>query len=119
MNYILTDSEYIIMNILWTQKHWMTIAELGAELEQRGIFWKRQTINTFLSRLIKKDMVVQNSRKYIFSHTKAEYESLRAREYLRSEYNGSLKKFLAALSGNQEIDAEDAATLLQYLEKFK
>lgn len=119
MNYFLTDSEQVIMSILWAHKHWMTIVELGTALEQKGIIWKRQTINTFLARLIKKDMVVQNSRKYIYAHTKEEYESLRAKEYLNSEHNGSLKKFLAALSGDKEIDAEDAATLLQYLEKYK
>ena len=80
---------------------------------------KRQTINTFLSRLIKKDMVVQNSRKYIYAHTKDEYETLRAQEYLTNEYGGSLRKFIAALSGQAEIDDEDTAALLRYLEKFK
>lgn len=119
MNYCLTDSEYMIMSILWSHKHWMTIVELGTELEKEGIFWKRQTINTFLSRLIKKDMVVQNSRKYIYAHTEDEFESLRAKEYLDLEYNGSLKKFIAALSGHKEIDDEDATALLQYLEKYK
>lgn len=119
MNYCLTDSEYIIMSILWAHKHWMTIVELGAELEKKGVFWKRQTINTFLSRLIKKDMVVQNSKKYIYAHTEEEYESLRAREYLTSEYGGSLKNFIVALSGHKEIDDEDVTTLLQYIEKYR
>lgn len=119
MNYSLSDSEQLIMNLLWKNKHWMTIAELSMELEKEGVFWKRQTINTFLSRLIKKDMVVQNSRKYIYAHTKDEYETLRAQEYLTNEHGGSLRKFIAALSGHAEIDEEDTAALLQYLEKFK
>lgn len=119
MKYCLSDSEQLIMDILWAHEQWMTIVELSAELEKRGISWKRQTINTFLSRLIKKDMVVQSSRKYAYAHTAKEYESLRAREYLSSEYGGSLKKFIAALSGDQELAAEDAGALLQYLEQFK
>ena len=36
MNYSLSDSEQLIMDILWKNKHWMTIAELGTELEKKG-----------------------------------------------------------------------------------
>lgn len=36
MNYSLTDSEQKIMDILWKYAQWMTIAELGAELEKDG-----------------------------------------------------------------------------------
>jgi len=64
------------------------------ELEAPGISWKRQTINTFLGRLLEKGLVIHDSekRKYIFAYTKEEYVSHRVKEFLDEEYSGSIKK---------------------------
>ena len=48
----LTTSEQAIMNGLWESKQWMTINELIEYFEKSGKIWKRQTVNTFLTRLI-------------------------------------------------------------------
>lgn len=119
MNYSLTDSEQKIMDILWKYAQWMTIAELGAELEKDGILWKRQTINTFLSRLIKKGLAVQNGRKYIYTCTKEEFQTGKAREFLKEEFGDSFKKFVVALSGHKGLNQNDMEGLMNELEKYR
>lgn len=97
----------------------MSIAEISASLQkEHNIFWKRQTINTFLSRLIKKQLVVQTGRVYTYIYTMEEYEQARAKDLLQKEYNGSLMNFVAALTGHQDLDEENYEALIQYLEKY-
>lgn len=119
MKYFMTDAEQMIMEIFWKHAQWMTTAELSQELEMQGIEWKRQTINTFLTRLMKKDLVIQNKRKYIYACTRAEYETMRAKEFLKEEYGGSFRKFAAALSGHQELADGDIQCLLEELKQYR
>jgi len=115
----LSNSEQKIMNILWSKHQWITINEIIKILEPEGIFWKRQTVNTFLSRLINKGLVIQNSRKYIYAYTEDEYKTLKAKEILNDDYGGSLVNFLTALSGNKEVTNDESEQLKKYLENYK
>lgn len=119
MNNNLTPSEQDIMNVLWESKRWMTIHELIEYFEKSGKSWKRQTINTFLTRLIEKDLVVKDNRKYFYIYTKEEFEARRAHEILDSFYGSSLKNFIAALSGGYSLSSEEAVELKAYLEKIQ
>ena len=103
----ITPAEQAIMNVLWESKHWITINELIEYFEHLGKEWKRQTVNTYLTRLIEKGLVVKNGRKYIYAYTKEEYEAQKASEVLNALYGGSLKKFVAALSDSHSLKSED------------
>lgn len=118
MNRNLTPAEQAIMEVLWERKHWVTISELIEYFDHLGKTWKRQTINTFLARLIEKGLVVKNGRKYIYACTKEEYEAQKASEVLKTLYGGSLKNFVAALSGNHTLKSEDINELRDYLDKL-
>ena len=115
----LTTSEQAIMNVLWESKQWMTINELIEYFEKSGKIWKRQTVNTFLSRLIGKNLVVKNGRKYIYAYTRAEFEARKATEMLDSFYGSSLKNFIVALSGGHSISREEVEELKAYLDKLQ
>lgn len=115
----LTPAEQVIMEALWESKHWMTISELIKIFEAQGKEWKRQTVNTFLAHLIEKGLVVKNGRKYIYAYTKEEYNARVASELLNTLYGGSLKKFVAALSGSNTLKSEDIKALRDYLDNFQ
>lgn len=119
MNNDLTPAEQAIMDVLWECKHWMTINELIECFERLGKTWKRQTVNTFLARLIEKDLVVKNGRKYIYTYTKEEYEAQKASAMLNTLYGGSLKKLIVALSGNHALTPEDLTELKEYLDHIE
>lgn len=118
MKQTLTAAEQAIMDVLWESKHWMTINELIEYFKYSGKEWKRQTINTFLTRLIEKGLVVKNGRKYIYAYSKEEYNAQRASELLTTLYNGSLKNFVAALSSTHVLKSEDIQELKEYLDQF-
>lgn len=120
MEYRMSTSEQLIMEILWSCEAMMSITEIGNILQQqKNILWKRQTINTFLARLIKKGLVVQNGREYTYAYSIDDYKKLKAEEFLQEEYNGSLKRFVAALSGSQKIDKQEYEELIEYLNTYK
>lgn len=120
MEYQMSASEQLIMEILWERQSMLTITEISEILQQKNnILWKRQTINTFLGRLIKKGLVIQNGRKYTYTHSKNDYEKLKAEIFLQKEYNGSLKNFVSALSGSQNIDEQEFEELIEFLNNYK
>ena len=119
MKVALTPSEEEIMNLLWETKQWMTIKEMIGYFEKVGKYWKRQTINTFLAHLIEKGLVVKNGRKYMYAYSIDEYKTLNASVVLDSYYGGSLQNFVAALSGTQKLDYEEAEKLRTYLDNIR
>lgn len=120
MSYSMSDSEQLIMEILWSHPGQMSIAEISTILQEKyGIVWKRQTINTFLARMSSKNLVTQTGRMYTYTHTIAEYKKCKAEEFLHDEYGGSLKNFVASLAGYQDLEEHDYEILLQYLKKYQ
>lgn len=118
MDFGISTSEEEILTALWSTKHWMTCKELMEYFNNKGKSWKRQTINTFLARLIQKGLVVKNQNKYIYAYTKEEFDALKTKEILDTFYNGSLKNFIAALSGTKKISSDEVSALKEYLDSL-
>ncbi len=110
---IITDSEYLIMQILWDSEKPMTVAEVLDRL--KGSDWSASTVSTFLQRLLKKEVVACNKK----GKTNLYYPVLKQREYDLSEtedflskiYNGSVKNLVAALYENKKLSKEDVSDL--------
>lgn len=118
MKYTLSSAEQEVLNFLWECKKWTTCSELVQHFNLTGKDWKRQTINTFLTRLLEKGFVIKNGRKYIYTYTEEEFASLRAAELVETFYNGSLKTFMSALTGKNTLDKKYADELKDYLEEL-
>jgi len=118
MNFTISPSEEEILTVLWNSGQWMTCKELMDYFNQNGRPWKRQTVNTFLTRLINKGLVVKNKNKYIYAYSKREFDSMKTKDILDCFYQGSLKNFVAALSGAEKISPEDASALQEYLDSL-
>ena len=118
MNFSISASEEEILTVLWDTKHWMTCKELMEYFNDNGKSWKRQTINTFLARLIQKGLVVKNQNKYIYAYTKEEFDALKTKEILDAFYDGSLKNFITALSGTKKISSDEVSALKEYLDSL-
>lgn len=121
IKYEISESEKVIMNYLWdssTPKNFAEIMEYLEKKEEKG--WKKQTVNTFIKRLINKgllDISFQGKSKfYKPSIEKSEYMQGEAQSYLNHSYNGSLGNFISALSGGKKIDSEFAEQLRKLLE---
>ena len=69
--------------------------------------WKKQTLNTFLSRLIDKGLLERKKEEtkayYGAALTKAEFKQRKAKAILEECYEGKISHFIAALTGNNAI----------------
>ena len=72
----LSPTEKEIMEVLWKSEG-MTNNEIILYFKERGREWKRQTTNTFLTRLADKGLVTKTGHKYKAAYTKQEFETLR------------------------------------------
>lgn len=115
----LSPTERDIMEVLWKSEG-MTNNDIVLYFRERGKDWKRQTTSTFLTRLLQKGVVVKDGHKYRAGCTKQEFEQRQTREILDTMYGGSLKNFVAALTGGErmaEREAEELKDLLRLEEE--
>ncbi len=123
INYLISESEYLIMEYLWNQEEGKTFGEIVTYLNdvcQKD--WRKQTINTFIKRLKDKGLInTQNNIKrriYYPSLSYVEYKQGKAKELINELYGGSMYTFLSAFSGDQKLDENTANELRKILEEL-
>ena len=118
MNYSLTKTEQEILEYMWKEARWLSIREIIKHFEKNNKIWKRQTVNTFLTHLIEKELVIKNGRKYIYSINKNEFQKETAKNILNKLYDGSVKNFIVSLSGSTKLNSKDVNDLKKYLDEL-
>ena len=63
-----------------------------------------------------KGLLVKHDKKYMYALSRKEYEQELAKEVLSEMFDGSLKKFLSSLTGNQKITECEAEDLKKYID---
>lgn len=116
MKFSLTDMEQKIMTRLWETQKWTTGAQFWDYFNSHGTPSKRQTVNTYLTRMMEKGLLVKNRTAYMYAYTKEEFEQKKAQDILDRMYGGSLKNFLSALSGTKNLSKQDKEDLRVFLD---
>lgn len=119
--YNLSDSEYEIMEFLWTQKDASTLQDIIMYCtNERHHSWKQQTIYTFLTRLEGKGAVTAvkkgHKRYYSASMPMVEFKRKATQHLLEESFEGSLKNFLTAFTGGHPMSEENKAVLREFLD---
>lgn len=122
VKYLISESEGIIMDYLWKHEEGKIFREIMEYLNVScQKVWKKQTVNTFISRLTNKGLVVakncRGNRKYFPAMSYTEYKQGEAKNILNEFYEGSVYTFLSTMSGGQKIDSETADELRKILEE--
>ena len=117
INFGLSDSEALIMEYLWDADGGRCFREITKHLnEEVGKEWKKQTMNTFLSRLTNKGLisaeVQRGGRVYSPTVTRTEFATGRAKQFLDKFYDGSLENFLTILNVGKKIDAQQVKKIM-------
>ena len=120
IKYEMSESEERIMQYLWENpegKLFPEICDYLSETYKRN--WAKQTINTFILRLIEKGLVEVEVKprqsRYFAAVTEEEFAQGEARAYLDAFHGGSIFNFVSALTGGKEIDAKTAKELKKLL----
>lgn len=118
----ITGAELELMEYLWEHEDERTFAELLDHFNgEKSKDWCKQTMNTYLARLIKKGLLTKdkNGRKTVYRPcvTRTRYRQMCAEDILEESYGGILSNFLAALTGRDRITERDRESLLDLIEK--
>ena len=114
----LSESERAIMRQIWAMERPVTSAQLVAAFsESRG--WKAQTVNTFLTRLCEKGMLVGRRRGaqnlYDTAMEEADYRAQETKAFLKEVHRGSVQSFLAALCNEDGLTKQEIDELKDWL----
>lgn len=116
----LSDTELMIMEYLWSQNTPKTFSEIKAFFEATtNKNWKKQTLSTFLLRLVKKEALYANHQEakvtYYPALSSEEYYQQYTSQIIQTSFHGSLTSFISAFTGNKKLSASDKEELMDFL----
>lgn len=116
----MSATEFYILQYLWTRETPATFSEIMVhfnEVDKKE--WKKQTVNTFLSRLSQKGFLnIDKTGKraiYIPAVTSEKFYENYAKEIVDDSYQGSLKNFVCAFTAGRKLSDSEKAELLAYI----
>lgn len=116
-NYRISDSELEVMRMLWKQTEGIRQSQLLELFNKEGKEWKRQTLNTFLSRLEAKGLVIREKGLVWAGCEEEEYSFEQAKAAIDHLYDGKISNFVAAFLKKNAISGEEMKELNEYLKK--
>ena len=116
--YNMSETEQEVMEKLWDQGEGVRQGQLLALFEEEGKVWKRQTLNTFLSRLEKKGLVKKENRIVIPVYSREEYYLKQMKSAINHMYGGKLSNLVAAFTKENSISPQEAEELVRILEIY-
>ncbi len=114
----ISESELILMRIIWKSGGAALYSLIMDELDKDKNEWKNNTVLTLLSRLIEKGYLkvkkIGRRNEYIATVTEQDYQAMQTHRFLDKIYEGNVKSFVSTLL-QQELLSPDE---LREIEEF-
>ena len=104
-------------DIIW-QNEPVSSAELAKRSEE-AFGWKKSTTYTILKHLEEKGVFRNADGAVQVCLTRAEYETRRTQDFVGETFGGSLPRFLAAFTGGQRLNRQEAEQLRRFIEQYE
>lgn len=117
--YNLPDAEYEVLEMVWKCGNEIRQTALLKEFELAGKEWKRQTLNTLITRLEEKGLIERESRIVKAAITREAFNCLQMKENIDHMYGGKMSSFFAAFTGEETISKEEAEEIYRILEQMR
>lgn len=118
-NYSMSDAERDVMEVLWTFPEGVNQSMLLEAVNVAGKDWKRQTLNTLVTRLMEKGLVNRENRHVCAAMDKQVYSNLQVEEVVREVYDGKISNLVLAFAKDKKLTKEDAKELEKLLEAYE
>lgn len=109
------------MQIIWENGGNISFAPLMKIIESAGKTWKKNTVLTFLVRLIDKGYLsatkTGRAKEYFATVTENEYQEEQAKIFLDKVYSGNVKGLVSALLKQDSLTKEDFRELHDFWKK--
>lgn len=107
----ISESELVLMNIIWKNGGTALYSFIMEELEKEKNEWKKNTVLTLLSRLIDKKFLKTNKigrrNEYAALVTQQEYQAMQTHNFLDRIYGGNVKNLVSTLLQEDIISSGD------------
>ena len=107
----ISESELVLMNIIWKNGGTALYSFIMEELEKEKKEWKKNTVLTLLSRLIDKKFLKTNKigrrNEYAALVTQQEYQAMQTHSFLDRIYGGNVKNLVSTLLQEDIISSGD------------
>lgn len=118
--YQVSDSELVIMRIIWDRQGEAMYADIIGDLENKGLMWKKNTVLTFLARLGEKGLLkvkkVGRRNDYIALVGEEEYLAQQTKNFVGKIYEGNVKGLVSTLVDQNLISSDELSSLREYWE---
>lgn len=115
----ISEAEFQVMKVIW-EKSPVSTTEVVTELE-KTTNWKPKTIQTLLSRLVKKDVLSFKREGRVFVYTplvkESDYLSQESDSFLKRFYNGTLNAMVVNFLDQDRLSDDEIERLREILEK--
>ena len=114
----ISESELVLMKIIWSNGGAALYSLIMEELEKYGNGWKNNTVLTLLSRLVEKKFLkvkkIGRKNEYVATVTEAEYQTMQTHNFLDKVYGGNVKNLVSTLLRQDILSADE----LKEIESF-
>ena len=107
----ISESELILMKIIWKNGGAALYSHIMEELEKDKNEWKNNTVLTLLSRLVEKKFLkikkIGRRNEYTATVTEAEYQAMQTHRFLEKVYGGNVKNLVSTLLRQDILSADE------------
>lgn len=117
----ISESELVLMKIIWKNGGTALYAYIMDELEKDKNEWKKNTVLTLLSRLAEKKYIkikkIGRRNEYVALVTETEYQTMQTNCFLDKIFGGNVKGLVATLLQQDIISTEELKEIERYWKK--
>ncbi|EHU5359506.1 BlaI/MecI/CopY family transcriptional regulator [Listeria monocytogenes] len=119
----ISKSELEVMKIIWDFGRAVQYADVAGKLEEENYSWKKNTILTFLTRLVEKNLLsvkkVGRKNEYYALVSENEYLERQTETFVEDIYEGDVKGLITNLVQNDLISPDELEDLQQFWKRMK
>ncbi|MBC2001005.1 BlaI/MecI/CopY family transcriptional regulator [Listeria marthii] len=119
----LSKSELEVMKVIWDFGRAVQYADVAGKLEEKNYSWKKNTVLTFLTRLVEKNLLsvkkVGRKNEYYALVSENEYLERQTETFVEDIYEGDVKGLITNLVQNDLISPDELGDLQQFWKRMK
>lgn len=119
----ISKSELEVMKIIWDFGRAVQYADVAGKLEEKNYSWKKNTVLTFLTRLVEKNLLsvkkVGRKNEYYALVRENEYLERQTETFVEEIYEGDVKGLITNLVQNDLISPDELEDLQQFWKRMK
>ncbi|EAK8418798.1 BlaI/MecI/CopY family transcriptional regulator [Listeria monocytogenes] len=119
----ISKSELEVMKIIWDFGRAVQYADVAGKLEEKNYSWKKNTVLTFLTRLVEKNLLsvkkVGRKNEYYALVSENEYLERQTETFVEEIYEGDVKELITNLVQNDLISPDELEDLQQFWKRMK